>query len=76
MAAGPDAGVVEFRVDGKPFRTTDLFTHWSSGLHIPWAYVLDADLAEGAHELTLRMSEKKNDASKGHAARIVNFLAN
>jgi len=26
--------------------------------------------------LTLRISDKKNAESKGHAARIVNFLAN
>jgi hypothetical protein len=38
--------------------------------------VLAADLADGAHELMLRISEKKNTESKGHAARIVNFLAN
>jgi lysophospholipase L1-like esterase len=76
VAAGPDAGIVEFSIDGKPFRAADLFTHWSSGLHIPWAYVLDAGIEAGAHELTLRISEKKNDDSKGHAARIVNFLAN
>ncbi|MCX6909568.1 MAG: GDSL-type esterase/lipase family protein [Verrucomicrobia bacterium] len=76
VAAGPDAGVLEFSMDGGPWRTTDLFTHWSGGLHIPWAYVLDASLADGAHELTLRISDKKNAESKGHAARIVNFLAN
>ena len=37
---------------------------------------LDAELADGKHELTLRTSDKKNAESKGHAARIVNFLAN
>ena len=76
VAAGPDAGELEFSVDGGPWRTTDMFTHWSSGLHIPWAYVLDAEFADGKHELTLRTSDKKNAESKGHAARIVNFLAN
>ncbi|MFA7005767.1 MAG: alpha/beta fold hydrolase [Verrucomicrobiia bacterium] len=76
VAAGPDAGIVEFCIDGKPWRSLDLFTHWSGGLHIPWAYVLDAELAPGPHELTLRMSDKKNAESKGHAARIVNFLVN
>ena len=76
VAAGPDAGMLEFSVDGSPQRSLDLFTHWSGGLHIPWAYVLDANLADGAHELTLRISDKKNAESKGHAARVVNFLAN
>lgn len=76
VAAGPDAGVLEFSVDGGARQTVDLFTHWSSSLHLPWTYVLEADLADGEHELTLRISDKKSDKSKGHAARIVNFLAN
>ncbi len=76
VAAGPDAGVVEYSVDGGAFKKRDLFTHWSGGLHIPWAYVLEGELAEGKHELTLRISDDKNAASKGHAARVAHFLAN
>jgi hypothetical protein len=76
VAAGPDAGIVEYSVDGQPFAAHDLFTQWSSGLHIPWTYVLTGDLTEGEHELTLRTAEKKNPTSTGHACRIVNFLLN
>jgi hypothetical protein len=76
VAAGPDAGVVEYSVDGQPTGTQDLFTPWSSGLHIPWTYVLTGDLTDGDHELTLRIASKKNPASTGHACRIVKFLLN
>jgi sialidase-1 len=76
VAAGPDAGVVEYSIDGSSPATQDLFTHWSGGLHIPWAYVLNGDLTDGDHELTLRVADKQNPASKGHACRIVNFLLN
>jgi hypothetical protein len=68
VTAGPDAGVVEFSVDGGPWRRQTLKTKWSQGLHIPWAYVLDADLANGRHQLRLRM--------ESGVARIVHFLVN
>jgi sialidase-1 len=57
VAAGPDTGVVEFRIDGGEWRRQNLMTNWSKTLHIPWAYVLDADLVAGRHELTMRMSQ-------------------
>ncbi len=68
VAAGPDAGVVEFSIDGGAFREQRLATQWSPRLHIPWAYVLDGDLADGRHELRLRV--------KSGTVRIVHFLAN
>jgi hypothetical protein len=74
--AGYDVGVLEFSIDGGPFRKLDQFTQWSAGLHIPWAYIFDAELKPGDHELTLRMSSDRNPKSQGHAARILQFLAN
>ena len=76
MAAGPDAGVVEYSIDGSPFRQQDLFTKWSPRLHIPFAYVLDADLEEGNHVLMLRVSADRNPQSKGHCARVAHLLVN
>jgi sialidase-1 len=74
VAAGRDAGTVEYRVDEGPWLEQDLFTRWSRSLHIPWAYVLSAELATGPHTLTLRVSKSKNPKSTGHAVRIVHFL--
>ena len=76
VVAGPDVGVLEYRINGGPYRAVDQFTRWSEHLHIPWAYILEADLAQGEHELTLRTTSKKNADSRGYAARIVKFLAN
>ena len=76
VVAGPDAGNVEFSIDGGPKRTLDQFTRWSGGLYLPWAYVLDADLEPGDHELTLTTAKSKNPKSRGAATRIVKFLVN
>ena len=76
VVAGPDAGNVEYSLDGQASGMQDLFTPWSGGLHIPWTYVLAGDLSAGSHELTLRLSSKKNPSSKGHACRVVQFLLN
>ena len=75
-ACGPDVGVIEYSVDNSPFREIDQFTKWSANLHLPWAYVLDAELEEGPHELTLRTTDRRNANSRGYACRIVHFLAN
>lgn len=66
--SGPDAGAIEFSMDGAPFAGRDLKTQWSARLHLPWASVLDADLAQGSHELRFRLN--------GQALRIVHFLVN
>jgi lysophospholipase L1-like esterase len=66
VAAGPDAGVLEYRIDKGEWRRQNLVTSWSKTLHIPWAYVLDGDLKDGRHELTMRMMEG--------AARVAHML--
>jgi hypothetical protein len=76
VAAGPDAGQLQFRVDGGEWQTRDLFTQWSSGLHLPWAVVLAAGLPEAAHSLELRVDEARNSASNGTAVRVLYFLVN
>jgi len=76
VTAGPDAGIVEYSIDGKPYPPLDQFTQWSDALHIPWAYMLATDLAQGRHVLVLRTAGKKNEASVGHTCRIQQFLVN
>jgi sialidase-1 len=75
VAAGPDAGIIEYRIDDGTVQTLDTFTKWSGGLNIPWAYILDADLTPGSHTLFLEISEE-NSKSKGHTVRIRDFLVN
>ncbi len=74
--SGPDAGILEYSVDGKPFQKLDLFTQWSNSLHLPWFLLFDAELPSKSHVLRLRVSEERNMGSKGNAVRIVNFLVN
>jgi sialidase-1 len=76
VAAGPDAGIVGYAIDGGEARVCNLYTAWSGGLHLPWAYVLDADLEPGRHRLTLRVAEATDARSRGTAVRIASFLAN
>ena len=76
VAAGPDAGTVQYSIDGGPFTTRNLYTTWSGWLHLPWAQVLNADLAPGQHELVLKVTDKSDSRSKGTAVRIMHFLVN
>ena len=76
IASGPDAGKIEYSIDGKPYQTVDLYTQWSSFIHLPWYIVLDDQLKRKKHKLTVVMSSVKNDKSKGNACRILHFLVN
>ncbi len=66
--SGADAGRLSFRIDGGEWREVNLLTKWSRSLHLPWAVMLDGDLAEGPHELELRL--------ESGAARIAHWLVN
>ncbi|WP_215224077.1 SGNH/GDSL hydrolase family protein [Echinicola shivajiensis] len=76
VAAGPDAGMISYRIDGGEWKSQDLFTRWSSGLHLPWYYVLGADLEDGGHRLELKVLDQKNPNSTGNAVRIRYFFIN
>ena len=76
IVSGPDAGIIEYSVDGKKFKQVDLFTQWSSGLHLPWYIMLEDALKKKEHTLVVRISGEKNQKSKGNACRILHFLVN
>ena len=76
VASGPDAGIIEYSIDGKPFQKADLYTQWSSFLHLPWYVILNDELPRKNHRLTVRISSNKNEKSKGNACRILHFLVN
>jgi sialidase-1 len=76
IAAGPDTGNIEYRIDQGEWKTQELFTQWSSGLHLPWAKMLASELQDGEHQLELRVSPTSDNRSKGHAIRIIHFLVN
>ena len=74
--AGPSAGILEYSMDGAPYKTLDTFTHWSAGLYIPWVYMFETELKPAPHKLTLRMSKEHNERSAGTACQIRNFVVN
>jgi methenyltetrahydromethanopterin cyclohydrolase len=74
VVAGPDAGILEARVDDGEFQPVNLYHHYSKGLHYPRTVMFAADLPAGNHVLTVRVSAETR--SSGHAARIMKFVAN
>lgn len=73
LAAGPDTGVLEFSIDGAPFKKVDTYTPWSGGLHIPWPLVLADGLKPGKHQLVLRTTD---GAKNRTALHIIHLLVN
>lgn len=76
VIAGPDAGKIRYSIDGGPERTVDLYTQWSSGLHLPWYLLLGDGLRKGRHRLKISIADEHDPQSKGNAVRIVHFLVN
>ena len=74
--AGPDAGIIEYSVDGKPFKSKDLFTQWSNNLYIPWVTMLETELDDAPHEIIIRIGNDRNPASNGNACQIMYFTIN
>ena len=76
IAAGPDAGRIEHSIDGGAWRTTDTFTHWSTGLHLPWAVILDDGLKDGHHTVKVRIAAGHDVKGTGTALRVFHLLLN
>lgn len=76
IAAGQDAGIIEYRIDKDCWIELNLFTHWSKHLHLPRYYTLGSGLSEKEHKLEIRILEKKDDRSSGNACRIRYFFIN
>ncbi|MFN5433049.1 MAG: hypothetical protein ACK5ES_00685, partial [Planctomyces sp.] len=76
LLAGPDAGRLDVRLDGGEWKTVELYHSYSAGLHYPRTVMFASDLAAGRHVVDVRVSEEKHDMSRGHAARILQFVVN
>ena len=76
IAAGPDTGRVEYSIDGSDYRTIDTFTHWSTGLHLPWAVILDDNLQPGHHIAKVRIAAGHDAKGTGTALRVFHLLLN
>ena len=67
VAAGPDAGILEYKIDGGKWQQQDLFTKHSKRYHLPWYFTLASGLKSEKHILQLRMSQEKNENSVGNS---------
>jgi len=76
VAAGPDAGIIEYSIDDQPWQKQDLFTKWSKDLYLPWYYTLESGLKNRKHTLQIRLIEEKNPASTGHKCVLRYFYFN
>ncbi len=76
VAAGPDAGIIEYSIDNSLWKKQDLFTGWSSNLHLPWYYTLSAGLKNKKHILQIRLTDEKNPESTGKICRLRYFYFN
>lgn len=66
IAAGPDAGIIEYSIDSSDWQKQDLFTKWSKQLYLPWYYTLAAGLKNKKHTLQIRIIEENNPESTGN----------
>lgn len=76
MTPGPDAGIIEYSIDGGEYKKYDPFTSWSKGLYIPWLHVLEAELKDKKHKLKLRLTDSKNAAAVAAHCQIYYFAVN
>jgi hypothetical protein len=76
VTSGPDAGIIEYSIDGSDFKAIDQFTQWSTQLHLPWLIMLNDELHAGRHTLILRIAPDKNPLSTGNVCRIHQFVIN
>jgi len=76
ILAGPDAGVIEARIDGGEWTRHNLYHRFSRGLNYPRSVIFHADLTPGDHRLELRIAEKSDARSKGASATILFFEVN
>lgn len=76
VAAGYDAGIIEFRVDKGEWQKRDLFTRWSKHLHLPWYHTLATGLSDEEHILEIRISGENAKGSRGNACRIRYLFTN
>ncbi len=76
VAAGTDAGIIEYSIDESPWKKQDLFTMWSKSLYLPWFYTLGSGLKSGKHTLQIRICKEKNPESTGNKCIVRYFYIN
>lgn len=76
VAAGPDAGIIEYRIDKGDWQKLDLLTNWSRSIHLPWFFTLGAALENTKHTLQIKIAKKEDPKRTGNVCRIRYFYVN
>ncbi|MBU2904172.1 prolyl oligopeptidase family serine peptidase [Arenibacter algicola] len=76
VAAGPDAGIIHYRIDKGEWQKLDLLTNWSRSLHLPWFFTLANGLENKKHTLQIKIAEKEDPKRIGNTCRIRYFYIN
>ena len=76
ILAGPDAGMIEYAIDGGAPQRLNAFHDYSAGLHYPRAITLADALKDARHTVKLRLLDEKDSRSKGTALRILQIAVN
>ncbi|MEC3907227.1 alpha/beta hydrolase fold domain-containing protein [Tamlana sp. 2201CG12-4] len=75
--SGPDAGTIEYSIDGSEYQLFDQYTTNSYYQHLPRYFVLASELdAQKKHTIKIRMAKIPNSQSEGNACRIYSFFTN
>ena len=75
LTAGPDAGDLEASVDGGDWKPFALRATYGS-LHYPYVQMIADDLADGPHQVKLRVVAAKRGKGTGSAVRIHRLYVN
>lgn len=76
VAAGPDAGIIEYSIDNSDWKRKDLYTQWSKDLYLPWYFILASGLKNKMHTLQIRLVKEKNVESIGTKCILRYFFVN
>ena len=76
VLAGPDAGTLKVSIDNEPFRSIDLYHHYSKSLHYPRTIMFATDLPQKIHTVSIRLAKPMETKQKLRAARILQFTLN
>ncbi|MDO6518697.1 SGNH/GDSL hydrolase family protein [Zobellia uliginosa] len=76
VVAGPDAGIITYRIDKGKWVKLDLLTNWSRSLHLPWFFTLATDLENKKHTLQIKIAQKEDPKRAGNSCRIRYFYTN
>jgi len=76
VAAGPDAGIIEYSIDNSDWQKQDLFTEWSSQIYLPRYFTLASGLNNKKHTLQIRIFDDKNPESQGNKCVLRYFYFN